>query len=378
MAADSFTEVTSNSWFSRIAESFKGIIAGIVLIILSIVLMSWNEGRAVKRYKTLKEGAGAVVTVDTAQIDASKEGQLVHTTGLAVTTDNPADSEFGVSAHALKLIRSVEMYQWKENKSQETKKKLGGSTETVTTYNYVKEWETQHISSANFKEPDGHANPANMRFKGMTFTAKPVTVGTFTLSISQVSMIQGAEPLPFANDYTLPEHLTSATISPSELYLGKDPATPSVGDLKVRFAVVPEQTISLVAAQVQNSFQPYQTEAGGTINLLKSGTFTSAAMIQAAQESNKALTWALRGVGLLLMFIGFNLLMGPLSVLADVVPFIGNIVETGTVIIALMLTAVGGLITIAVAWFVFRPVLAISLLAVSVAVIYYIVKKAKN
>ena len=62
MAADSFTEMTSTSWFSRIANSFKGILAGIVFIVLSIVLLSWNEGRAVKRYKTLKEGAGAVVT----------------------------------------------------------------------------------------------------------------------------------------------------------------------------------------------------------------------------------------------------------------------------------------------------------------------------
>lgn len=78
------------------------------------------------------------------------------------------------------------------------------------------------------------------------------------------------------------------------------------------------------------------------------------------------------------MFIGFYLLMGPLSVLADVVPFIGNIVGAGTAIVALMLTAVGGLITIAVAWIVFRPVLAISLLVVSAAVIYGIVKKAMN
>jgi hypothetical protein len=90
------------------------------------------------------------------------------------------------------------------------------------------------------------------------------------------------------------------------------------------------------------------------------------------------MTWALRIGGLVLMFIGFNLLMGPLSVLADVIPFIGNIVEFGTAIIAMMLTAAGGLITIAVAWIVFRPVLAISLLVVSGAVIYMIFKQSKT
>jgi hypothetical protein len=378
MAADSFTEVTSNSWFSRIADSFKGIIVGVLLIILSIVLLSWNEGRAVKRYKTLKEGAGAVVTVDSAQVDPSNNGRLVHTTGFATTTDHPTDSEFGISTHALKLIRSVEMYQWKENTTKEKKKNLGGSTETVTTYKYVKDWNSNYISSSDFKEPEGHTNPASMRFKSMTFAANPVTVGAFTLSSSQVNMISGAEPLPFASDYSAPTSLTPVTVSSTELYLGKNPAAPEIGDMKISFSSVPEQSISLVAAQIQKTFEPYQTQAGGTINLLDSGTLSSAAMIQTAQDNNRNLTWVLRGVGLLLMFIGFNLLMGPLSVIADVVPFIGNIVEAGTALIAFMLTAVGGLITIAIAWIVFRPVLAISLLAVSVVILFFIIKKMKK
>ena len=64
-----------------------------------------------ERYKTLKEGAGAVVTIDSGRVDPSHEGRLVHLTGFARTEDQPADREFGVSVHALKLIREVEMYQ---------------------------------------------------------------------------------------------------------------------------------------------------------------------------------------------------------------------------------------------------------------------------
>ncbi len=378
MAADSFTEVTSNSWFSRIAASFKGIIAGIVLIILSIVLMGWNEGRAVKHYKTLKEGAGAVVSVESTSVDSSKDGKLVHTTGFASSSDQPTDATFGISTEALKLIRSVEMYQWKENQDKETKKKLGGGTETVTTYSYVKEWCEQHNNSANFKKTAEHTNPTEFRIKGTTFTAKPVTVGAYTLASSQVSQIGNAQPFTLPSGYKAPNQIKDATANSSTIYIGTTPNTPSIGDLRISFKEVPEQDISLVAAQIGSSFEPYLTEVGGSINLLQSGTFSADAMFQTAQDSNKTLTWILRGVGLLLMFIGFYLLMGPLSVLADVVPFIGNIVGAGTAIVALMLTAVGGLITIAVAWIVFRPVLAISLLVVSAAVIYGIVKKAMN
>lgn len=378
MAADSFSEVSSSSWFSRIADSFKGIIFGLLLLIVSIVLLSWNEGRAVKRYKTLNEGAGAVVTVDSTEVDPGKDGSLVHTTGTALTTDNPTDSEFGISTHAIKLIREVEMYQWTEDTDKETRKKLGGGTETVTTYKYTKEWSPKHISSSDFKEPTGHTNPASMRFNNKTFTANPVTVGAFTLANSQVNMIRGGEPFPFPDDYAVPARLEPATLSPTQLYIGEDPSNPAVGDLKVTYTMVPEQMVSLVAAQYQDSFQPYQTKAGGTIDLLQVGTHSSAAMIQTAQDNNKIMTWALRAGGLLLMFFGFSLLMGPLSVLADVVPFIGNIVGAGTAIIALMLTAVVGLITIAVAWIVFRPLLAISLLLVSAAAVHFIFKQGRK
>ncbi len=377
MSADSFTEYSSSSWFSRIAGSIKGILVGVVLILLSIGLLSWNEGRAVKRYKTLKEGAGSVVTVDSAQVDPGNEGRLVHTTGTAVTSDRPTDNEFAVSAHALKLIREVEMYQWKESTSKDTKKKLGGGTETVTTYSYSREWNDRPIDSSRFKEPSGHVNPA-MPFSSQTFTAKPVTVGAYTLSSHQVSMIGGKESYSFSSDYTAPAHLGKTILSPTTLYIGEDAAAPVVGDIRVSYSIVPEQDVSLVAAQVQDGFQPYQTDAGGRIDLLKSGILSSAVMIQHAQESNKVMTWILRGVGLFMMFIGFNLVMGPLSVLADIVPFIGSLVGMGTAIIALLLTLVGGFITIAVAWIVFRPVLAISLLLVAAASLFMLFKQARR
>lgn len=330
-----------------------------------------------ERYKTLKEGAGAVVTIDSGRVDPSHEGRLVHLTGFARTEDQPADREFGVSVHALKLIREVEMYQWQEGKSSETQKKFGGGTETVTTYNYSKEWSSKFNDSADFKKSAGHVNPS-MKFKTATFYAKPVTLDAFTLSNRQVRMVGGDESFSLPEGYETPEHLGEVTVSPTTLYLGEDPAVPTVGDLRVSFSIVPEQEVTLVAAQVRESFEPYPTDAGGTINLLKSGVFSSGAMIQQAQDSNKIMTWVLRSIGLLLMFSGFSLVMAPLSVLADVVPIIGDFVGMGTSILAFLLTIVGGTITIAVAWIVFRPVLAICLLAVTVAAIYFIFKKMKS
>ena len=56
--SDTFTEITQKGWTSRIGESIKGVLIGIVLIGLSCVGLFWNEGRAVQTAKSLAEGEG--------------------------------------------------------------------------------------------------------------------------------------------------------------------------------------------------------------------------------------------------------------------------------------------------------------------------------
>ena len=66
----------------------------------------------------------------------------------------------------------------------------------------------------------------------------------------------------------------------------------------------------------------------------------------------------------MLMFIGFCLLMGPLSVLADVIPFIGSIVGGATAFVSFFLTVGIGSIVVAVSWIAFRPMIGIPLFVV--------------
>ena len=40
------TEVSVESWGSRLGGAFKGILVGIILFILAFPLLFWNEGRA--------------------------------------------------------------------------------------------------------------------------------------------------------------------------------------------------------------------------------------------------------------------------------------------------------------------------------------------
>jgi hypothetical protein len=72
------------------------------------------------------------------------------------------------------------------------------------------------------------------------------------------------------------------------------------------------------------------------------------------------------------MFIGWMLMMRPLVVLADVIPFLGNVIGAGTGVVALLVTAVVAPIVIAIAWLWYRPLVSAGVLVIGFAIAYAI------
>jgi len=373
MCADTYTEVSKQSWFSRLGGAVKGILGGLLLIIVAFPLLFWNEGRAVKRYKTLQEGAGAVISVSCDSVDQNNSGKLVHMTGLAQTEEMLTDPVFGVSRKAIKLRRSVEMYQWDEDAESRTKKKMGGGTETVTTYTYKKVWSESLIDSGKFRQ-SGHDNPGAMTYQTYELVAQSVTVGAFSLSTSLIAKIRAYSAVNPAEGEG-PADSAAIRRQPGGFYIGADPATPQIGDLRVAFSAVEPQVISLVSGQQGVSFEPYVTKNGGTIQLLQIGEVSEDEMFLTAQRHNKMLTWALRAGGFLLMLFGFSMVFKLLSVLGDVVPVLGSIIGAGTGLIALLLSLALSSVTIAAAWIFYRPLLGVALLALTVGLALLIRRK---
>ncbi len=373
MSQDRVTEVTRQSWFSRLGSAGKGVAIGILLFALAFPLLFWNEGRAVKQHKALDEGAGAVIPVSSDMVDSANEDHLVHMTGTVTTDAQLTDADFGISVTALKLRRMVEMYQWQETASTETKDKIGGAQETVTTYTYDKGWSDRAIDSGGFKEPTGHQNPNSMPYGAAEYEADPVTLGAFTLSESLVDKVDSYEPLPL-DDGAIPSALKGkASVQGDTIYIGANPAVPQVGDVRVTFASVPPTVVSVVARQAGASLSAYETGNGQRLELLVQGERTAGEMFEAAEEGNRVLTWVLRVAGFLVMMIGLNVALKPFSVLADVFPVVGSIVEKGTGIIAGLISAALSLVTIGIAWIVYRPLVAVILLAVVAAIVVGIV-----
>lgn len=367
--SDSYTEVTHQGWFSRIGSSIKGILFGVIIIPLCIILLWWNEGRAVTTSKSLKEGAAAVVNVASDKVDPANDKKLVHVTGEAKATKPVRDPNFGISVPALRLDRSEEIYQWVESSRTEKKEKLGGGEETITTYTYDKKWVDEPVDSAKFKQTIGHANEGGLLAGNSSFTADEVTLGAFDVPENFVQ--QMGDPrrhaVTDADLATLPKDLKEeAQVQTGSFYFGQKPSEPQIGDTRVTFDIVKPGVFSLVAAQSGKTFEPYQTQAGDVISFIEEGTVSAETMFKNAATANTVITWLARLGGFLFMAFGFMAIMRPLSVLGSVVPFIGSIIGMGTGLISFVLAATISLIVIAIAWIVARPILGIVLLVAAV------------
>ncbi|MBQ7694780.1 MAG: hypothetical protein IJT50_06615, partial [Lentisphaeria bacterium] len=221
------TEVTEESWGSRLGGAFKGILTGIILFIVAIPLLFWNEGRAVRRAEVLEKGASQVISVKSDKILPANEGKLIHTSGMLVTNDTLSDTAFGISAKGIRLERKVEMYQWKERSSTKSEKQLGGSVKKTTVYTYEKGWSSSLIDSSNFKEA-GHNNPGAFPFESQEWYASDVKLGAFTLSKDLIRRVGGAEAYAFPADFKLPPQVRGSIVNGRIMIPATPVAVPAV------------------------------------------------------------------------------------------------------------------------------------------------------
>ncbi len=178
---------------------------------------------------------------------------------------------------------------------------------------------------------------------------------------------------------TLPAEIASkGKIHDGRFNIGTDPASPKVGDVRISFQIVKPLEVSLVSQQLGSSFEPFVSKTGKTLEMLSPGTLSTEAMFIQAEKSNATLTLILRVVGFVLMFIGLSMVLRPLSVLADVLPFLGNLVSMATGLVAFLVAGICALVTIAVAWVVYRPLLGVALLIAAGGLAYFLITASKK
>ena len=107
---DTHTEVTTTGWLSRIGNSIKTVLFGLLMFFGAFPLLWWNEGRAVKVAQSLDEGAGAVVAVGTDGMSGQAPKECATTSALRVDLSSSLErARCGLSAvrHPTRVERAA-------------------------------------------------------------------------------------------------------------------------------------------------------------------------------------------------------------------------------------------------------------------------------
>jgi hypothetical protein len=325
----------------------------VILVLAGTGLLFWNEWRSATRMATLIAGEHSLLALDSRQVPADATGRLVHLAGPARPSGAVGDPVFPIVESALRLDRIVEMYQWREREE--------GSGDNRTT-RYEQVWAEGRIASERFRERVGRNNPAAPRFASERFHPAEVVLGVYGVDPDLVDL--------------LPADVTIAVPAGSEIFVGaltlrgdggafvtNAGDRPAIGDVRVRFRIVPGGDVSVVAGLDGSVLRPWSAPNGGTIALAEPGLRSARELLRSAYRMNALHTWGIRLAALLAVFVGLSLLLGRWLRRANgFVDLQGSSAAPVVLVVALAWT----LAVIALAWALFRPLVSVALVVTSI------------
>jgi len=344
--------------------------------------------------KTAAASTSSVVTNEVTSSNSSSSSTVS-----TVVASNGTDTSMGNDDDdtnrdgILKLMRQTTMFQWEQYSDTNKRKKLGGGTETVKTTKYRKVWSDSIIASSTFKKQTDHQNPyTSMPYQNLELVQEKITVGPVyqvpTQSLAQINWYEQVDA-----KYISKEHINNAVLREGNnvlvyengFYIGYNNNNnnnnnstttiaapnvfePTIGDIRVTFETVDADSVSIVAKQenAQGVLTPYQTTNGGSILLFERGELSIATMYEKGRNDNQLTTWIIRIVGYALMACAIYLCLSPLEVVADVIPFLGDLVGCGLICVAMVFASFFAGTTIALAWLIYHPLIGIIILLIIV------------
>ena len=263
--ADHFTETSRQGFGSRLAISLAGLVIGPLLVIGAIVLLWWNEGRAVQAIVGLKDAASQVIEADASGPSPANANKLTDVVGAATAQAPIQDSDVGITfTDQVGVARTAVMYQWKETKKEETNENMGAARIPPRPMITRAHGRTIRSIPSEFRYPDGHQNP-EMPFRSKRFAASDAKLGGWKLDAGTLDRVSYSQMLT-------PTAPTGWTRSGDNCYRG-DAGAPKVGDMRVRYVGLPTgTTISVLAMQSGDGFAVFTTKNGYEVELAAVGT----------------------------------------------------------------------------------------------------------
>ena len=208
-----------------------------------------------------------------------------------------------------------------------------------------------------------------------------MTLGAFRLPSDLVRQIDKFEPMQRHEAASTPCRRTSANgcgVNNGRFYRGANPGEAARSATSRSSPAGAADGGERADAAGRRLIRPYRTKSGDAINRLQLGSVAAADMFRAAVAENTMWTWILRLVGFALMSAGIGLVLRPLGVFGDVIPFIGDVIRFGTGFAAVGIGLVLSLVTIALGWITYRPMVGLVVLAGAGLVLFGVLRLARD
>ncbi|MBR6134300.1 hypothetical protein IKQ38_02365 [Candidatus Saccharibacteria bacterium] len=226
------------------------IIIGLVLIGLAIV--NKNQTTAV-----VDTDGNEVIFAKSDIVSTGNQGKLVAISDKVAAGGNLTDKYFGISKKTYKLKRVVEMYQYKLNED---------------TNEYLKVWNEEVIDSSSYDA--NHKNPDSKAFTSEEYFENNLSLGAFALTDKLVNDIDydtvlGPDEISslYTGQYTLTgEYITNTA----------DMDNPKIGDFRISYKYAKDKTVTVIAKQNGNSFEPFYSDNKKEVYSLEEGELSAA------------------------------------------------------------------------------------------------------
>jgi len=352
-----------------------GVLVGLLFFAASFMVLWKNEGNFAREKGALKEVAQSTVTGSIDAPAAETVGKPVHLVGELQSDEQVGDAGYILPGDYLKIRRQAEMYQWVESEKSETREKLGGGSETVTTHTYGKKWRTGRVDSGSFSRTAGHENP-EPTVSAAEFSVSGASFGAWD-GMDVLHYLLPDEPLAFTSEMIDPD-MTSGQPAGGYVYIRRNPGNTidTIGDERLSWLVLSPGTYSVIARHASdNRLSAFVTSNGKEKFLVGAGALSIGQMIEMEKSSQSFFAWIFRLVGFLLMWMGLSLVLGPLATMLSIIPAaatagrfaIGGI----TFVVSLGLTVA----TVIVSWIAHSPVVLGIVIAGGLAAAFAWMKK---
>ncbi|KAJ0390566.1 hypothetical protein P43SY_011084 [Pythium insidiosum] len=244
------------------------------------------------------------------------------------------DPVFGVAARGVRLLRKVEMLQWVEtshtvdadgdgDERAEDGGDQGAGRQRERVYMYDLRWRSEHVDSSSFYDRS-FQNPSQDAwiFQGKDIVADATVVGDFKLSDELIMQIPRQDDVSLSAEsmavmrnvlnQRVGEHwaeassLKLATIEDNYVYMLRDGGSPTLGDLRISFKVVPPYTVTISGKQEMQHIRPFQATNGESILLIADGALGVSELYDKQIQKKLQHNRFFRLFTIVLAFIGFH------------------------------------------------------------------------